>query len=117
MNFGPPFCGHRLYVVSSVRTYCIQQHSIRRITRNVIAVSFDNEAARCRQISSRCFQGYTTKHAGIAKPRIQKERSQTLWKMMENPVVQRIVGLIGKQGKKEKDLTDYLGIAPGAMSK
>ena len=38
-------------------------------------------------------------------------------KMIENEVVQRIVELNRKQGKKEKDLTDYLGIAPGAMSK
>lgn len=29
------------------------------------------EAVRCRQISSRCLQGYTTKRAGTAKPRLQ----------------------------------------------
>lgn len=34
----------------------------------------------------------------------------TTKKMTENPVVQRIVELIREQGKKEKDLTDYLGI-------
>lgn len=38
-------------------------------------------------------------------------------KMTDNPVVQRMVGLIRKQGRKEKDLTDYLGIPPGSMSK
>ena len=38
-------------------------------------------------------------------------------KMTDNPVVQRIVGLIREQGKKEKDITDYIGIAQGAMSK
>ena len=43
--------------------------------------------------------------------------ARTTRKMTENPVVQRIVGLIREQGKKEKDLTDYIGIAPGAMSK
>ena len=37
--------------------------------------------------------------------------------MTDNPVVQRIVELIREQGRKEKDLTDYIGIAPGAMSK
>lgn len=41
----------------------------------------------------------------------------TTRKMTENPVVQRIVELIREQGKKEKDLTDYLGISPGTMSK
>ena len=41
----------------------------------------------------------------------------TTKKMTENPVVQRIVELIREQGKKEKDLTDYLGISPGTMSK
>lgn len=43
--------------------------------------------------------------------------ARTTRKMTENQVVQRIVELIRKQGKREKDLTDYLGIAPGAMSK
>ena len=37
--------------------------------------------------------------------------------MTENPVVRRIVELIRKRGKHERDLTDYIGIAPGAMSK
>ena len=41
----------------------------------------------------------------------------TTKKMTENPVVQRIVEMIKEQGKKEKDLTDYLGISPGTMSK
>ena len=41
----------------------------------------------------------------------------TTRKMTENPVVQRMVGLIRERGKKEKDLTDYLGLSPGAMSK
>ena len=41
----------------------------------------------------------------------------TTKKMTENPVVRRIVDLIKEQGKKEKDLTDYLGISPGTMSK
>ena len=41
----------------------------------------------------------------------------TTRKMTENPVVQRIVELVREQGKKEKDLTDYLGISPGTMSK
>lgn len=41
----------------------------------------------------------------------------TTRKMTENPEVQRIVELIREQGKKEKDLTDYLGISPGTMSK
>ena len=43
--------------------------------------------------------------------------ARTTRKMTDNPVVQRIVGLIREQGKKERDLTDYIGIAPGAMSK
>ena len=37
--------------------------------------------------------------------------------MTDSPIVHRIVGLIEKQGKKEKDLTDYIGISPGTMSK
>ena len=43
--------------------------------------------------------------------------ARTTRKITDNPVVCRIVDLIRKQGKKEKDLTDYIGIAPGAMSK
>ena len=43
--------------------------------------------------------------------------AKTTRNMTDNPVVQRIVGLIREQGKKEKDLTDHIGIAPGAMSK
>ena len=37
--------------------------------------------------------------------------------MTDNPIVHRIVGLIEDQGKKEKDLTDYIGVSPGTMSK
>ena len=43
--------------------------------------------------------------------------AKTTKKMTENQVVRRMVELIRKQGKKEKDLTDYLGISPGTMSK
>ena len=43
--------------------------------------------------------------------------ARTTKKTTDNPVVCRIVDLIRKRGKKEKDLTDYLGMAPGAMSK
>ncbi len=43
--------------------------------------------------------------------------ARTTRKTIDNPVVQRIVDLIRKQGRKEKDLMDYLGIAPGAMPK
>ena len=43
--------------------------------------------------------------------------ARTNRKMTDNPVVQRIVELIRERGRKEKDLTDYIGIAPGAMSK
>lgn len=32
-------------------------------------------------------------------------------------MVRRIVGLIKEKGKRERDLTDYLGLSPGAMSK
>ena len=38
-------------------------------------------------------------------------------KMTDNPVVIRIVKLIKEKGKRERDLTDYLGLSPGAMSK
>lgn len=38
-------------------------------------------------------------------------------KMTENPVVQRIVGLIVSQGKMDKDLAKYLGLTPGSISK
>ncbi len=38
-------------------------------------------------------------------------------KMTDNPVVLRIVQLIKEKGKRERDLTDYLGLSPGAMSK
>ncbi len=41
----------------------------------------------------------------------------TTRKMTDNPVVQRIVALIKKKGKMEKDLTDHLGLSPGAMSR
>lgn len=41
----------------------------------------------------------------------------TTKKMTENPVVRRIVGLIKEKGKREKDLTDYLGLSPGVMSR
>ena len=41
----------------------------------------------------------------------------TTRKMTDNPVVQRIVELIKRRGKRERDLTDYLGLSPGAMSK
>ena len=34
--------------------------------------SLPEEAVRCRQISSRCFQGYTTKLADTARPRLPK---------------------------------------------
>ena len=34
-----------------------------------------------RQISSRCLQGYTTNHAGTAKPRLHRERSRALMKV------------------------------------
>ena len=37
--------------------------------------------------------------------------------MTDNPIVHRIVGLIEDQGKKEKDLTDFIGVSPGTMSK
>ncbi len=43
--------------------------------------------------------------------------ARTTRKTIDNPVVQRMVDLIREQGRKEKDLTDYLGIAPGAMPK
>ena len=43
--------------------------------------------------------------------------ARTTRKITDNSVVYRIVDLIRKQGKKEKDLTDHIGIAPGAMSK
>ena len=41
----------------------------------------------------------------------------TTKKMTDNPVVQRMIELIRKRGKREKDLTDYLGLSPGAISK
>lgn len=37
--------------------------------------------------------------------------------LTDNPIVQRILGLIREKGKKEKDLTDYLGISSGSISK
>lgn len=41
----------------------------------------------------------------------------TTKKMTDDPIVQRIIGLIRKRGKKEKDLTDYLGVSSGSISK
>ena len=35
----------------------------------------------------------------------------------ENPVVLRIVGLLEEQGKKDKELMDYLGVPQNMMSK
>ena len=43
--------------------------------------------------------------------------AKTNKKMTDNPVVQRMTGLIRQKGKNEKDLTDFLGLSPGAMSK
>lgn len=43
--------------------------------------------------------------------------TRTTRKITDNPVVCRIVDLIRKQGKKERNPTDHIGIAPGAMSK
>ena len=37
-------------------------------------------------------------------------------KLTDNPVVLRILGLIKKKGKKEKDLTEYLKISSGSIS-
>ena len=41
----------------------------------------------------------------------------TTKKMTENPVVRRIVYLMEKQGKKGKELTDYLKISSGSFAK
>ena len=41
----------------------------------------------------------------------------TTKKMTDDPVVRRIVYLIDKQGKKGKELTDYLKISSGALAK
>ena len=41
----------------------------------------------------------------------------TTKKITDNPVVLRILDLIRKKGQKEKDLTDYLRISSGAISK
>jgi DNA-binding Xre family transcriptional regulator len=41
----------------------------------------------------------------------------TTKKMTDNPVVQRILGLIREKGKKEKDLTAFLKISSGGISK
>ena len=41
----------------------------------------------------------------------------TTKKMTEDPVVRRIVYLMEKQGKKGKELTDYLKISSGALAK
>ena len=38
-------------------------------------------------------------------------------KMTGNPVVQRIIGLIEEQGKKNRDLTDFLGLSPSTITK
>ena len=38
-------------------------------------------------------------------------------KMIDNPVIHRIVGLIRDRGKRERDLTDYLGLPPGSFSR
>ena len=41
----------------------------------------------------------------------------TTRKMTDNPVIHRILRLIRKKGKRERDLTDYLGLPPGSMSR
>jgi len=41
----------------------------------------------------------------------------TTKKLIDDPIVLRILGLIRKKGKKEKDLTEYLGISSGGISK
>ena len=41
----------------------------------------------------------------------------TTKQITDNPVVLRILDLIRKKGRKEKDLTDYLEISSGAISK
>ena len=45
------------------------------------------------------------------------EMATTNRKMVDNPVIHRIVKLVKKKGKRERDLTDYLGLPPGAMSR
>ena len=41
----------------------------------------------------------------------------TTKKLTDDPIVLRILGLIKKKGKKEKDLSGYLGISSGGISK
>lgn len=38
-------------------------------------------------------------------------------KLTDDPIVLRILGLLQAQGKTDKELTDYLGISAGAMTK
>ena len=47
----------------------------------------------------------------------KKGRMATTKKMTDNPVVQRILELIRERGKKEKDLTTFLRISSGGISK
>ena len=68
-------------IVIADRADRIQQHAIGCISTKRYHRKLRKEAVRCRQYSSRCCQGYTTKHAGTAKPRLKRERSQTLMKV------------------------------------
>jgi len=43
--------------------------------------------------------------------------AKTTREMTDNPIVNRIVDLIEEQGKRDKDLTDYIGLPPGSMAK
>ena len=43
--------------------------------------------------------------------------ARTTNRKIDNIVVQRIVDIIHQRGKQEKDLTDYLGLSPGSMSR
>ena len=38
-------------------------------------------------------------------------------KTVSDPIVRRMLVLLTEKGKTEKDLTDYLGMSPGTMSK
>jgi len=46
-----------------------------------------------------------------------EKMATTTKKLTDDPIVLRILGLIKKKGKKEKDLSGYLGISSGGISK
>lgn len=93
---------------------CSGRFNLWRITRSAIIAASDKEAVRCIQVSSRCFQGYTTNLEGTARPRLHAERSGTLMKTTGSDVCPeknvRVKSIMATKEKvNSKDIRLYAG--------